>query len=137
MATRLPESSLVESRISLEPSKCKQSFMISKKLSDVSVEEKESCGSNEVSVSFDSFPVGAAKEKDGHKPTGYRLKATRSVSKRKTAVSYQCAKGYTKVGISFQSSIQNSQMRQILLFPFLNFGVRYVRLDRIITGLTC
>ncbi|KAF3443352.1 hypothetical protein FNV43_RR13034 [Rhamnella rubrinervis] len=96
MATRLPESSLVETRINLEPSKCKQSFIISKKLSDVSVEEKESCGSNEVPVSFDSFPVRAAKQKDG-KPTGYRLKAARSMSMRKTAASYQRKKGYTRL----------------------------------------
>lgn len=104
MATRLPERSSIESRISPEPRKCKQSFMINEKLFDVSVEEKESCGSNE--VSFDSLQVRAAKQKDSLKPTGYRLKAARSVSRRKNSASYQCAKEYTKVGVSFQSSRQ-------------------------------
>ncbi|KAH7533412.1 hypothetical protein FEM48_Zijuj04G0128000 [Ziziphus jujuba var. spinosa] len=100
MATRLPESSSVESRINMqmEPSKCKQKFMISKKLFDVAVEEKESCGSNEVSVSFDSFSVGAAKGKDGLEPS-YRFKATRTVSRRKSAPDCQYARGHVKVDI--------------------------------------
>lgn len=88
----------------MEPSKCKQTFTISNKILDKAVEEKESCGSNEGSVSFDSFSVGAAKEKGGLKPS-YRLKATRSVSRRKTARSFHYAKGHTKVEIVLTKDI--------------------------------
>lgn len=99
MATRLPESSSVENQINkqLEPIDSSQRFMLSKRFFDVAGEEQESCGSNEVSVQFDSFKVASPKEKDGLKPTKNRFKAPRSVSRRKTVPSYQCTKEYTKV----------------------------------------
>ncbi|KAK4577131.1 hypothetical protein RGQ29_027584 [Quercus rubra] len=99
MATRLPESSSVESHINkqIEPFDSNQRLMFSK--FDVAGEEKESCGSNEVSVQFDSFKVAAPKMKDGLKPNKNRLKAPRTVSRRKTVPSYHSTKEYTKVSM--------------------------------------
>lgn len=96
MATRITESSSVESQMKnqLETIDINQRFMFEKRAFDVSGEEKESCGSNDVSVSFDSFNITAPKETDGLKPTKNRLKATRSVSRRKTV---PCSKEYAKV----------------------------------------
>lgn len=102
MATRLPESSLVESHINkqLEPFDSNQRLMLGKRFFDVAGEEKESCGSNEVSVQFDSFKVAAPKVKDVLKPNKKRLKAPRTVSRRKTVPSYHSTKEYTKVECS-------------------------------------
>ncbi|KAE8075590.1 hypothetical protein FH972_014287 [Carpinus fangiana] len=99
MATRLPESSSVENQIQmkLEPIDSSQNFMSRKGFFDAVGEEKESCGSNEVSVQFDSFSATEPKKEDGLKPTKSRLKATRSVSRRKTVPSYQCTKESAKV----------------------------------------
>ncbi|KAK6918779.1 hypothetical protein RJ641_017201 [Dillenia turbinata] len=68
--------------------------MSRKRYSDVQ-EEKESCGSNEVSVQI----VLQTKEqdKDRIKPAKNKLKATRSVSRQKTVPSYHCVKEHTKV----------------------------------------
>lgn len=96
MATRITESSSVESQMKnqLETIDINQRFMFEKRAFDVSGEEKESCGSNDVSVSFDSFNITAPKQTDRLKPTKNRLKATRSVSRRKTV---PCSKEYAKV----------------------------------------
>ncbi|XP_041006067.1 protein IQ-DOMAIN 1 isoform X1 [Juglans microcarpa x Juglans regia] len=98
MATRLPESSSFEDQIKqLEPIDSNQRFMLGKRIFDVAGEEKESCGSNEVSVQFESFKATVPKERDGLEYTKNRLKATRSVSRRKTMQSIQCAKQSAKV----------------------------------------
>ncbi|CAL2249255.1 unnamed protein product [Prunus armeniaca] len=99
MATRPPEISSVESHMSnhVEPINSNQRFVFGKRLFDGAGEEKESCGSNEVNVLFDSFPVTTAEEKDGYSPTQNRFKATRSVSRRKSVPSYECGKEYSKV----------------------------------------
>ncbi|KAJ6329482.1 hypothetical protein OIU77_011038 [Salix suchowensis] len=88
MATRVPECS-VESCTGkqLEPVNNNYTFDFGERFSDVAVEEKESCGSNEVSVQFDSLSI-ASNNKDGFKNTKSRL--TRTISRRKTAPSYQC-----------------------------------------------
>ncbi|KAG2719436.1 hypothetical protein I3760_03G266400 [Carya illinoinensis] len=99
MATRLPESSSFEDQISmqLEPIDSNQRFMLGKRIFDVAGEEKESCGSNEVSVQFESFKATVPKERDRLKHTKNRLKATRNVSGRKIVQSIQCAKQSAKV----------------------------------------
>ncbi|XP_062152529.1 protein IQ-DOMAIN 33 isoform X1 [Alnus glutinosa] len=99
MATRLPESSSVENQIKkqLEPIDSSQKFMFRERFFDAVGEEKESCGSNEVSVQFDSFSAAEPKNDDGLKPNKNRLKATRSVSRRKTVPSYPCTREYAKV----------------------------------------
>ncbi|KAJ4730139.1 Protein IQ-DOMAIN 1 [Melia azedarach] len=96
MATRVPESSSVENHISkkVEQFNNSKKFTMGKRFLDVSWEEKESCGSNEVSVQLDSF---SAKEKDGFQPSKNRLKSARTVSRRKTVPSYQCPKESSKV----------------------------------------
>ncbi|KAF8391635.1 hypothetical protein HHK36_023941 [Tetracentron sinense] len=99
MATRLPESSLVEDRTSkwLEPIISDQRSMIFEKNIDVTGGEKESCGSNEVPIGIDTFTVIAPTVKDSYKPAKNRLKATRSVSRRRTLPSYQYSAQLTKV----------------------------------------
>ncbi|KAJ6680531.1 IQ-DOMAIN 33 [Salix purpurea] len=95
MATRVPECS-VESCTGkqLEPVNSNYTFDFGERFSDVAVEEKESCGSNEVSVQFDSLSI-ASNNKDGFKHTKSRL--TRTISRRKTAPSYQCPTDQAKV----------------------------------------
>ncbi|KAJ6680533.1 IQ-DOMAIN 5-RELATED [Salix purpurea] len=98
MATRVPECS-VESCTGkqLEPVNSNYTFDFGERFSDVAVEEKESCGSNEVSVQFDSLSI-ASNNKDGFKHTKSRL--TRTISRRKTAPSYQCPTDQAKTSNS-------------------------------------
>lgn len=105
MATRLPESSssLVESHAGstvqqVEPINSYQRVvMIRKRLFDGMGEEKESCGSNEMTVAFDSFSVTTEEENSGFNSVDQnRFKATR---RRKTVPSYECTKEYLKVRI--------------------------------------
>ncbi|XWS36723.1 hypothetical protein CRYUN_Cryun20dG0110400 [Craigia yunnanensis] len=99
MATRVPESSLGENNMSIqfEPVDNNQRFVVRKGIIDVAGEEKESCGSNEVSVQLESLSVTTPKENDGYRPSKNRLKATRSISRRKTVPSYQHSKESGKV----------------------------------------
>lgn len=119
MATRVPERSSVESHTSnqLEPFRANdQRLMVRKGFFDVAGEEKESCGSNEVSVQLDSFSVTTAAETDGFKPTKNRLKKTRTVSRRKTVPSYQCPKEGSKVSrknSSKESEIDKKMQKQV------------------------
>ncbi|KAL5798013.1 hypothetical protein ACOSQ2_002833 [Xanthoceras sorbifolium] len=98
MATRLPESPLVENDTSkqLETFSNNQRFIMGKTLFDVAGEEKESCGSNDVSIQLDSFSVTTAKEVGGFNSPKNRLEATRTVSRRKTVPSYQFPKECSK-----------------------------------------
>lgn len=103
MATRLPENSTsVEDRISkqLEQVTGSQRWEFGNKLLDISMEGKESCGSNEVPIQIDTFPLPALEERLSSKPKKNRLKATRTMSKRKTVPSYQCPNEYKKEVIS-------------------------------------
>lgn len=105
MATRVPECS-VESHTGkqLEPSNNYQRLAVKKEFFEVAVEEKESCGSNEVSVQFDSLSIASVNDKDGFKPIGNKLKATRTISRRKTVPSFQCPKEHAKVKFPLRSS---------------------------------
>ncbi|WRX11234.1 hypothetical protein QQP08_003721 [Theobroma cacao] len=100
MATRVPESSLVENNWSkqFEPMDSNGKFVVRKRIIDVAGEEKESCGSNEVSVHLETLSVTTPKENDGNSPSKNRLNATRSISRRKTGPSYQLSKKSGKVG---------------------------------------
>ncbi|KAJ6401407.1 hypothetical protein OIU84_016758 [Salix udensis] len=117
MATRVPECS-VESCTGkqLEPVNNNYTFDFGERFSDVAVEEKESCGSNEVSVQFDSLSI-ASNNKDGFKHTKSRL--TRTISRRKTAPSYQCPTDQAKVNFpilhSFRKSSSSSMYNSTLL----------------------
>lgn len=90
MATRMPENSLAEDCLSkhFDPISTYQRSTIIKKRFDVAVEEKESCGSNDVSVNFDSFTTPSQTSIDGCTPVKSRLKATRSVLRGKTVPDY-------------------------------------------------
>ncbi|KAL6975648.1 hypothetical protein U1Q18_024443 [Sarracenia purpurea var. burkii] len=99
MATRLPESSSFESYAmnQLESISINRRSVIGKRLPETAGEEKESCGSNEVSVQIDGISVSPRKPKDDPKLTKNRLKeATRSISRRKTVPSYNCPKQHSK-----------------------------------------
>ncbi|KAJ9169996.1 hypothetical protein P3X46_018133 [Hevea brasiliensis] len=100
MATRLSECS-VESRTSkpYEPQSCSHRVPARKRFFDVA-EEMESCGSNEVSLQFDSLSMTSANHNDGLTTTRNRLKSTRTISRRKTAPSNQCLKVHSKVRIT-------------------------------------
>ncbi|XP_010252628.1 PREDICTED: protein IQ-DOMAIN 1-like [Nelumbo nucifera] len=95
MATRQTDGSFVEDRMSrrLEPINNDQRSVLIKKNFDIG-EEKESCGSNEVPDGIDSPTLSA---EDRYKLVKNRLKATRSVSRRKTVPSYQYPSHLTKV----------------------------------------
>lgn len=101
MATRIPETSSIESFAmnQFEPVDPNQRSVANKSVFDVGGEEKESCGSNEVSAQIERFSsVYESKAKDGIKPAKNRLKAARSISKRKTVPSYyNCPREHSKV----------------------------------------
>ncbi|KAK8694276.1 hypothetical protein V6N13_071830 [Hibiscus sabdariffa] len=99
MATRVPESSLGETNTNkqFEPVDNNKRIAIRKGIIDAAGEEKESCGSNEVSVQIETLPAPTCKEKDQYRLPKNRLKTTRSISRRKTAPSYQPSKESGKV----------------------------------------
>lgn len=99
MATRLPESPLIGNEINsqLEPFNKNQRLIMGKRLFDAAGEEKESCGSNDVSIQLDSFPETARKQVGDFKSTKNRLKTAKTVSRRKTVPSYHCPKECSKV----------------------------------------
>ncbi|PPR82281.1 hypothetical protein GOBAR_AA38435 [Gossypium barbadense] len=64
MATRVPESSLGENNNKqFEPVDHNQRFVIRKGIIDGAGEEKESCGSNEVSIQLETLPAPTCKQK--------------------------------------------------------------------------
>ncbi|KAK6919273.1 IQ motif, EF-hand binding site [Dillenia turbinata] len=96
MATRIQEGSTTVDFATKqrEPIGSNHKFMSRKMYSDVQ-EEKESCGSNEVSVQMDLQTK--EKYKNRVKPSKNKPKATSSVSRRKTVPSYHWMKDHTKV----------------------------------------
>nr|KJB42817.1 hypothetical protein B456_007G168800 [Gossypium raimondii] len=98
MATRVPDSSLGENNNKqFEPVDHNQRFVIRKGIIDGAGEEKESCGSNEVSIQLETLRAPTCKEKHRYSPSKNRLKATRTISRRKTVPSYQPSKESNKV----------------------------------------
>ncbi|KAE8668713.1 protein IQ-DOMAIN 1-like isoform X3 [Hibiscus syriacus] len=99
MATRVPDSSLGETNTKkpFEPVDNNNKLAIRKGIIDAAGDEKESCGSNEVSVQPEALPAPTCKEKDQSRRPKNRLKATRSISRRKTVPSYQPSKESGKV----------------------------------------
>uniref|UniRef100_A0A1D1YYX7 Protein IQ-DOMAIN 1 n=1 Tax=Anthurium amnicola TaxID=1678845 RepID=A0A1D1YYX7_9ARAE len=91
MATRVPDNSLVGECMSkhLDPISSDQRYSIVKKSLDVTVEEMESCASNDVTVFFENVAATPSKNTgETYKPVKNRLKATRNVPRRKTVPSY-------------------------------------------------
>lgn len=98
MATRLPEGSSVETH-TRKPSELidnNNRFVISQRLFDISAEEKESCGSNEVSVRSVNFSADALKSTDGNLAKN-RSKGSSDISRRKTVPSLHLDGDFTKV----------------------------------------
>ncbi|KAJ9560861.1 hypothetical protein OSB04_006021 [Centaurea solstitialis] len=91
MATRQHDTSFGDISKQFEQLNGSQKLMVkSRVLSDLAGEEKESCGSNEVSMHFDTVSLSSkTAEKSYYKPARNRLKAT-SVARRKN-------KEYSKV----------------------------------------
>ncbi|KAL2317044.1 hypothetical protein Fmac_030920 [Flemingia macrophylla] len=102
MATRLPETSSVESHAmkQYDPSNSNHKFTIMTRFLDAAAgEEKESCGSNEVPLHFDNCSINSREEKFSFKPHTPKtnFKARRTVSRRKTVPSYQFHEEQPKV----------------------------------------
>ncbi|KAH1211778.1 Protein IQ-DOMAIN 1 [Glycine max] len=101
MATRLPETSSVESHAmkQYDPSNGSHKFTIMTRFFDAAGEEKESCGSNEVPLHFDNYSINSREEKVSFKPHTPKtnFKARRTVSRRKTVPSYQFHEEQPKV----------------------------------------
>lgn len=71
----------------------------SRVISDLAGEEKESCGSNDVSVHFDNISLSSKTgDKSYSKPVRNRVKAT-SVLRRKRSTRYGLTNEYCKVRI--------------------------------------
>nr|GEU41717.1 protein IQ-DOMAIN 1 [Tanacetum cinerariifolium] len=85
MATRQHDTSFGDISKQFEQLNVNEKLMVQTRvLSDLAGEEKESCGSNEVSTHFDNVSLSSKSgEKSYYKPTRNRLKA--SVSRRKTS----------------------------------------------------
>lgn len=98
MATRQHDTSFGDISKQFEQLNVNEKLMVQTRvLSDLAGEEKESCGSNEVSMRFDNVSLSSKTgEKSYFKPTRNRLKAT-SVSRRKTSPGYGFSKDYSKV----------------------------------------
>eukprot|EP00257_Ricinus_communis_P027444 XP_025014858.1 protein IQ-DOMAIN 1 isoform X2 [Ricinus communis] len=98
MATRLPECS-VESHTSkqFEPINSSHKLAARKRIFDIAGEERESCGSNEVSVQFDSMSMTTASEDGGVQTRRNWARSTRAISRRKTVPSYHCQKENSQV----------------------------------------
>ncbi|GJZ63437.1 protein IQ-DOMAIN 1 isoform X1 [Tanacetum coccineum] len=96
MATRQHDTSFGDISKQFEQLNVNEKLMVQTRvLSDLAGEEKESCGSNEVSMHFDNVSLSSKSgEKSYYKPTRNRLKAT-SVSRRKTS-GYGFTKEYSK-----------------------------------------
>ncbi|KAL2938747.1 Protein IQ-DOMAIN 1 [Bienertia sinuspersici] len=70
---------------------------LKKKFLDLSFDEKESCGSNEVPVQNESSPNPEKEHKDGSKLAKNRLKSPRSISRRKTVPTHHYQKEHSKM----------------------------------------
>ncbi|KAE9596228.1 hypothetical protein Lal_00048645 [Lupinus albus] len=117
MATRLPDTSSVESHSmkQYDPfNSNNHKFAMKTRFLDAAGEEKESCGSNEVPLHFDSYSVSSKEEKFSFKPTKAKtnFKARRTVSRRKTVPSYQFPEEQPKVSKRDGSSMAGKDIKQ-------------------------
>lgn len=119
MATRLPEGSSVETH-TRKPSELidnNNRFVISQRLFDISAEEKESCGSNEVSVRSVNFSADALKSTDGNLAKN-RSKGSSDISRRKTVPSLHLDGDFTKVYLNPQAIVNWNDFCLKPLFSF-------------------
>ncbi|GAB2274962.1 hypothetical protein Dimus_009730 [Dionaea muscipula] len=100
MATRLPENLSSEDLAKkLESVNTKSRTFAKKKHQDLTLEEKESSGSNDVPVPFDNPEVTAPADEFSSRLPKDKLKAMKKISRRKTVPTYQyhCSKKDSKV----------------------------------------
>lgn len=71
--------------------------IFAKKGFDISIEEKESCGSNDVSVNFEGGMLPSQTPRDVYGHVKNKFKATRTVSQRRTMPEYHRPPVSTKV----------------------------------------
>ncbi|KAJ1389022.1 IQ motif, EF-hand binding site [Sesbania bispinosa] len=116
MATRLPETSSVESHAmkQYDPFNSNHKFTIKTRFLDAAGEEKESCGSNEVPLHFDNYSINSREENVSFKPPTPKsnFKARRTVSRRKTVPSYQFHEEHPKVSKRDGSSNASKDIKQ-------------------------
>ncbi|GAB2256838.1 hypothetical protein Droror1_Dr00022897 [Drosera rotundifolia] len=97
MATRMPENMSAEDCETKQLESAKKSgTLVKKKHQDLSFEEKESSGSNEVHVSSDNQELAASADKLQSRSQKGRFKATRNISRRKTVPTYHHPKQNAK-----------------------------------------
>ncbi|KAL0915401.1 hypothetical protein M5K25_015814 [Dendrobium thyrsiflorum] len=101
MATRPPENSIVDNCLSshFDPIYNYKRPIVIKKRFDVSFEEKESCASNDVAISFHGSVEASQVSSTGYSPVKNMLKATKSVTKRRILSDYHQKKKVIKVGV--------------------------------------
>lgn len=98
MATRQQEHASELSQVSSV-----QRRLVIRKRFNGAVEEKESCGSNDVSVNFDASSIASQNPRSGCQPTSRRKSnSKRSASRRKITASNHCAPhSSSKVNVFF------------------------------------
>ncbi|CAA2998270.1 Hypothetical predicted protein [Olea europaea subsp. europaea] len=104
IATRLPENAMMEDQRykQIEAVSGHQTNGMRKRLLDIAMEEKESCGSNDVSLRIEVGSI--AMSKDIPRPTKNRNKTTGNISKRDAASCYLCPRE-PKVHLSTKAKI--------------------------------
>lgn len=110
MATRIPEGSTVEGQLTKQLGVVTDNTtrpIIRKKFPDLSFEEKESCGSNEVPVQMDRSQTPAPEGKEQFKPTENRLTARKPISRGKSFPTNHGPRDHMKVSLRCISIIHN------------------------------
>ncbi|KAL9244011.1 hypothetical protein vseg_017831 [Gypsophila vaccaria] len=114
MATRQHDGLSVEDQISKQLSELSSTLkttpLINKKLLDLSFEEKESCGSNEVPVQVDDSIINLKPDdNDGYKLSRNRIKSPRNISRRKTVPTGHYHKEHAKVNKGGACEVENDK----------------------------
>ena len=102
MATRIPDNSTMEDCPSTKIERRSPFF---RKQFDLALEERESCGSNDISVSSENVVVLPSKVKDSYKPAKNYLKAQKTASQRSNLPGYQYMTRSSKVKFFFYPSV--------------------------------
>ncbi|KAM0942551.1 putative IQ motif, EF-hand binding protein [Dioscorea sansibarensis] len=110
MATRLPDNSTNEG--------IDRRTTIVKKRLEMALEEKESCGSNDVSVNLDSSKTVSENASDGFGPIKNKMKAARSASRMKSSsvAVYHCGSTISnKVNkrVSLRDALKEKRCKQV------------------------
>uniref|UniRef100_A0A803LRI3 Uncharacterized protein n=1 Tax=Chenopodium quinoa TaxID=63459 RepID=A0A803LRI3_CHEQI len=109
-----------------------------KKFLDLSFDEKESCGSNEVPIPVHNSPNPESEDKHGRESSKNRLKAPRSISRRKTAPTYHLQTEYSKVskkdGSKEAEKIKKQKAKQSKSSSVCNDDASWLPSDHSVSG---